>query len=477
MKSHLPTKLLKTAVACLGLTALTLATHAALAWGPADRPTYTNASPADFATFNSITDNVGIGDERNFVRVREAGTSNTYVDELEVVPGKEYEVMIYYHNDAGSNTNSSGYGVATDVRASSAYPTLINPGERGMISGFIYWKYFMPGDPNTSRYGSVWDEAYLTTSTADTVLRYKTGTATIHNSGAVNGSVLSTDLFAEQGTYLGFNKLTGVLPGCAEYSGYITYTLVAESTTSELTKEISTDGATWSNAGTVKPGEFVTYRVSFRNTGNTTMTNVTFKDTHSDDLTLRAGSTTVFDANNTSGKEIGDIIDISGYNVGDVGPGALVSIIYQMKTNRDISDCTRSLSNKISVEYNGELQQESATLVSLKCDPITIEKIEDAPCDLDSTLPGCAESPNPAPEETPDRIVNTGPVEIVLAVIIVLGIAGGGFYFWRTRHTLRTVENRVSGKSTSAKDQPKDQPKSQTQDQPKDASGKTPDLK
>ena len=108
MKSHLPTKLLKTAVACLGLTALTLATHAALAWGPADRPTYTNASPADFATFNSITDNVGIGDERNFVRVREAGTSNTYVDELEVVPGKEYEVMIYYHNDAGSNTNSSG---------------------------------------------------------------------------------------------------------------------------------------------------------------------------------------------------------------------------------------------------------------------------------------------------------------------------------------------------------------------------------
>ena len=59
-------------------------------------------------------------------------------------------------------------------------------------------------------------------------------------------------------------------------------------------------------------------------------------------------------------------------------------------------------------------------------------------------------TPTPTPEPTPDRIVNTGPVEIVMAVIVVLGIAGGGFYLYRTRKTLKTVEKGVSGKATES---------------------------
>ncbi|MBQ9018169.1 DUF11 domain-containing protein [Candidatus Saccharibacteria bacterium] len=398
------------------------------AWGP-ERQTYTNNAPASYATFNSITDNVAVGDERNFVRVREAGTNDTYVDELEVVPGKEYEVYVYYHNDAASNTNSTGYGVATNVRMSSAYPTVVNPGERGMVSGIISWSFVTPDNPNNAQEGKVWDEAYLTTKTANTVLRYKTGTAVIHNGGAANGQVLSTDLFTEAGTPLGFNKLTGTLPGCAEYSGYVTYTLVAESTTSELTKEVSTDGETWKNAANVTAGDYVTYRVTFKNTGNTTMTNVIFKDTHSDGLSLRAGSTKVYDVNHTDGLQIDDILDLSGYNVGNVAPGALVQIIYQARTNPDNTDCTRTLSNKISVEYNGAVQQESSTNVSFIC----------------AVAPETPESPAPSPE-TPSELPNTGPAEIVMAVIIVLVIVGGGIYLWRTKHALNSVKSKVSGK-------------------------------
>ena len=447
--------LIATLIAIFGISSGQF-TEQANAWGPADRPTYTNAKPASFATFNSITDNVAVGDERNFVRVREAGTNNEFVDELEVVPGKEYEVYIYYHNDAASNTNSTGYGIATGTRVSSGYPTTINPGERGMVSGIIYWSYVMPGDGDRPRDGKVWDEAYFTTKSPNTVLSYKTGTAIIHNAGAMNGSVLSTALFSADGTYIGFNKLTGVIPGCAEYSGYITYTLVAESTTSELTKEVSADGENWSNSVTVNAGDYVTYRVTFKNTGNTTMTNVIFKDEHSADLTLRSGSTKVFDANNTSGKQIDDILDLSGYNVGNVAPGALVQIVYQAKTNRDMTDCSQTLSNKISVEYNGEVQQSSVTNIAVKCTEIIVEEIENAPCDLDPTLPGCSEAPTPTPNPNPgtdpgsnlpSTIPNTGPVEIILAIVIVLGIIGGGFYFWRTKHVLKTVENKVSGKT------------------------------
>ena len=474
-------KIIKSASVLAGAATIATTTSA-FAWGPTDRTTYTNESPASYATFNSITDNVGVGDERNFVRVREAGTTNTYVDELEVTPGKEYEVYIYYHNDAGSNTNASGYGIATGVKASSAYPTVINPGERGMISGIISWSYVTPSDPNNPQEGKVWDEAYLTTSTEDTVLRYKTGTAVIHNAGQANGLVLSDSLFTEGGTYLGFNKLTGVLPGCAEYSGYITYTLVAELTASELTKEVSTDGTNWNNSITVNPGEYVTYRVTFKNTGNTTMTNVIFKDTHSDALSLRSGSTKVFDVNNTDGKQIDDILDLSGYNVGDVAPGALVQIIYQAKVANDV-DCTQSLSNKISVSYNGAEQQESATNISIICTENNIEDIENPPCDLDPTLPGCVKYPDQEPEDLPDQIVNTGPVEVIMAIVIIAGIAGGGFYLWRTKHTLKTVEGEVSGKTPeSSKDQKdvvdsKDKPVEPTKEASQKDSSKTPKTK
>ncbi|MBQ9180628.1 DUF11 domain-containing protein, partial [Candidatus Saccharibacteria bacterium] len=418
--------------------------ESANAWGPDTRTTYTNASPAPYATFNSITDNAAVGDERNFVRVKEAGTTNTYTDEVEVVPGKEYEVYIYYHNDAASNTNSSGYGIATDTRVSSAYPTLLNSGERGMISGIISWSYVTPAAPNDAKDATVWDEAYLTTQSNNVVLRYKTGTATIHNAGQTNGSVLSTNLFTTNGTPIGFNKLTGILPGCADYSGYITYTLVAESTSSELTKEVSLDGTNWSSAATVNPGDYVTYRVTFKNTGNTTLTNVIFKDAHSDELSLRSGSTQVFDVNNPNGTTIADIIDISGYNVGDVVPGAEVRIIYQALAGKPSAGCNQILSNVVSVEYNGVSQQTSATNVTYICSGENVPSVAgDTSCAIDSSLPGCT--------ELPDTIVSTGPAEVAMAVAIVLAIAGAGFYLWVSQRELRLVQGRVSGKSKSTR--------------------------
>ena len=193
-----------------------------------DRETFTNEAPADYAMFNSITNNAGVGDERNFVRVGELNSSDPYEDEIEVVPGKEYEVYIYYHNDAASDTNDTGYGVATNTRIASAYPTELKSGERGMISAILSWSFVTPDSPDDPTTGKVWDEAYFTTKSDNVVLRYKEGSATIHNSGKADGSVLPSTLFTEKGTVIGFNKLAGTIPGCAEYSGYVTYTLIAE---------------------------------------------------------------------------------------------------------------------------------------------------------------------------------------------------------------------------------------------------------
>lgn len=420
----------------------------ASAWGP-ERPTYTNESPAPYATFNSITNNAAVGDERNFVRIGEADSTAPYTDEIEIVPGKEYEVYIYFHNDAASNTNASGYGIATNTKVSSAYPTKLNSGERGMVSGIISWSYVTPESPNDAKTGTVWDEAYLTTKSDNVVLRYKTGTAVIHNGGAANGSVLSTDLFTEGGTLIGYNKLAGTIPGCAEYSGYITYTLIAEKIDASLNKKVSNDGENWSESVTVKPGDYVTYKIEFKNTGNTKLTNVIFKDTHDNGLNLRPGSTKVFDVNNVDGKLIGDIIDLSGYNTGDVAAGALIQIIYQSQVSNNTDYCDKTLHNTITANYNSNLSKEDDASVIVKCDKETPEPTP-GPEPTPEPTPGPESTPEPEPSpepepETPEEIVTTGPVEITLAIIILLGIGGGGYYFYRTRKTLKTVENKVSG--------------------------------
>lgn len=404
----------------------------ASAWGPTDRPIYTVETPAPYATFNSIENNTAIGDERNFVRIGEVGSTDPYRDEIEIVPGKEYEVYIYYHNNAASNTNSSGLGMATNVKVSSAYPTILNVGERGMISGIISWSYVTPEDPNNAKTGTVWDEAYVTTKTDGVVLRYKPGTAIIHNSGEANGSVLPSALFTNEGTPIGFNKLTGRLPGCAEYSGHITYTLVAEKVDISLDKQISTDGENWYENVAVKPGDFVTYKVVFKNTGNTTLTNVIFQDAHDGGLSLRSGNTKVFDVNNVDGKVIDDILDISGYNVGDVAPGALVQVIYQARVAENTDQCGKTLKNTITVKYNSTESKTDDASVTVEC-----EDVPEKNCKTNPEMPECQELPN------------TGPLEIVMAAVVIAGIGGGGYYLYRTRKTLNKVESTAKGENTS----------------------------
>lgn len=467
---------IKAIASIVALFAMQTAIMPASAWGP-ERTTYTNEHPASYATFNSITDNVAVGDERNFVRVRELGGDNKYSDEVEVTPGKEYEVYVYYHNDAASNTNQSGFGIATNTRIASAYPTVLNPNDRGMISGILSWSYVTPSDPNNAKTGKVWDEAYLTTKSKNVVMRYKTGTAIIHNDGAANGSVLPTAFFTEQGTPIGFNKLTGTLPGCAEYSGYITYTLVAEKTDLLLNKEVSLDGENWSENVTVDPDGIATYRVKFENTGNTTLTNVIFKDVHDDKMSLVSGTTKVFDVNNVNGKQIDDILDISGYNVGDVAPGAMVQLTYQLRVASDAS-CGGKLKNTIEVKYNTTEQtsDDASITVGGDCTPPVPEDCTTNPelpgckedCTTNPNLPGCKKDCTTNPE-LPEcqTIPDTGPVEIVLAIIIVLGLCGAGFYFWRTHKKVKAVENKVSGKSA-------DKPEGKTTDK---SAEKTPENK
>lgn len=187
-------------------------------WGP-KRDTYTNEEPARHAVFNSITNNAAVGDERDFVRIAEKDGISTYSSDILVEAGKQYEVFIYFHNDASSTYNDEEHdyvGIAANVRVSSFFPLSMVKGEKASVVGRI-------SSTNTDP-ELIWDSA-LITAQEDITLHYVTGSAKIYNQWEASGSILSTNLFSNKGTFIGMDELDGVIFGCEKFSGLIVYTI------------------------------------------------------------------------------------------------------------------------------------------------------------------------------------------------------------------------------------------------------------
>ena len=267
--------------------------------------------PAGSPTFNSITDNNVIGDERDFVRVMEEGSKDGYVNEVKITPGKTYIVYIYYHNNAASNTNGSGKGLAQEVRVRSSFPTKVNSSAKGTVSATI--------SSTTTTPKEVWDEAYFTTdSKKDVELKYVTASAKIYNEGKLNGKVLGTQLFND-GDLIGFNNLSGVVPGCIEYSGHIVYRVKAEQANSKISKTVSLDGKNFFSSVTAKPGDEVTYKITFENTGTKDLNNVTFRDKLPAGVTLVPGSVKLYNTGTKTTRSLSDAVVANGVNTGLFG--------------------------------------------------------------------------------------------------------------------------------------------------------------
>ena len=192
------------------------------AWGP-ERETYTWAVPASKPVFNSIINNPSLGDERNFVRVREytEDGTGTFEDYASAEAGKEYEVYVYYHNNASESFNADGTGIAQNVRLKMEAPANLKAGETAVIKGTISWG-------TEGEMQEVWDTAFLEV-TEDLTLSYNLEVgAVIHNQGTANGEVLDGAALFGDGVLLAYSKqYWGIVPGCNEFAGYVTFRLVA----------------------------------------------------------------------------------------------------------------------------------------------------------------------------------------------------------------------------------------------------------
>ncbi len=331
------------------------------AWGPS-RPTYTIANPADHVTFNSIIDNPAQGDERNFVQVRDAAASNTtYADSINLTTGHEYVVYVYYHNNAASNLNASGVGIAHGAYVQAQIPAVVVNGSTDKAVGYV-------GATNANP-GVVWDDISLTNNTgSDVALRYVPGSATIHNFGATNGAAMS-DNIVTTGANLGYDSLNGDLPGCNQFAGYVTFRIKADQPNFTISKEVRIAGSTtWSKSVAAKAGDSLEYRIQYVNSGTTDQNNVVIKDVLPANISYVKGSTTIKNASNPTGKTISDNLTLSGINIGNytAGSNAFVKFTAKVAAVNALVCGTNTMTNTAEAQTNNGSKQDSAVVVVTK---------------------------------------------------------------------------------------------------------------
>ena len=303
----------------------------AFAWGPS-RTTYTLEKPAAKVTFNSITNNnKEVGDERYFVSASPYtgdASQNHWTDNTEVENGKEYVVRMYVHNNAASNLNLT----AKDVKAYVVLPT--TTGTEITVSGKITSSN---ADPV-----SVWDETTFKSKNGEKFnLAYVDGTAKYYNNAGT--FKLGTSVFTNSGQLLGYSKMDGNIPGCIQYSGYLTFHVKAQFAAKpalEIQKEVKLLGTdTWSEQIKAKAGDTVRYRIQVKNTGNTQLQNVHVFDVLPKGLTYVKGSTTVANATNPKGIAVSDnIVTDNGINIGTYGAGANAWIYFNATVDKSVSE-------------------------------------------------------------------------------------------------------------------------------------------
>jgi len=443
------------AVALMVAAAIIIPT-VSLAWGPS-RETFTIDNPSDHVQFNSITNNPNIGDERNFVGIRESTAANTWYDTMNVQSGKEYVVRMYVHNNAATSLNL----VAKDVTAKVNLPT--TTGKSIEVNGFISASNVgANAKGNAGAYAEVYDQATFTNS-ADFNLAYVAGSLKYENNAfGAAGTTLPESIFTSTGAKLGYDKLDGNIPGCFQYSGYVSFTVKPQfatppvTTTYTMTKLVSKHGENkWVESYKATAGETVDYLLQYKNTSNAQQDSVTFRDTLPAGMTYVNGSTTYGNAKTPAGVKASDnIANGTGINVGSYAAGANAWAIFSAKApaNDVLKVCgTNTLVNTAKVNTGGTSVSDTADVVINKeclpgkitvCElstkkPITINESDFNTSKYSKNFDDCKSTPvTPPTTTTPPELPHTGASENILAVTGLGALIASITYYVASRRAL-----------------------------------------
>lgn len=431
--------------ALLAVAICSVAVPAALfAWGP-DRPTFTYENPAPYVTFNSITDNPTQGDERNFVQIKDDSAPNsTYGENVNLVPGKDYDVYVYYHNNAASNLNDAAHnykGIAHGAFMRVQMPATVNAGDKARITAFV-------GASNANP-GQVWDEAYGTATNGSVALRYVPGSAVIHSHGAVNGQVMPDSLYTT-GAPLGYDKLDGNLPGCNQYAGYVIFKVHVDQPNFEIQKTVSKDGQNqYAKQVSVLPGDQVQFKIQYKNTGTMQQDNVIVKDTLPAGLSYVAGTSYISNSTtNSQWKATNDGITTTGLNIGSYAPGgnAYLKFTAKVANNDELQNCgVNTITNTAEANTpNGSKSDTAGVQVTKTCNTPTVQvcnqntgQIITVPTSEQNNYKPVGDTAcQPTTPTTPSELPHTGASDSIIAFIGAGSLVAAIAYYIASRRAL-----------------------------------------
>jgi uncharacterized repeat protein (TIGR01451 family) len=435
---------------------------AVFAWGP-NRETFTVEKPSDHVQFNSITNNPNIGDERNFVGIREVGSANTWYDDVNVQEGKEYYVRMYVHNNANQNLNL----VAENVTAKFNLPT--TTGKSVQVNGFLNASNVgADGKGNKGAFAEVYDHATFKSDRDFNVAYVKDSLKYENNKFGANGTALPESIFTSTGAKLGYDKLDGKIPGCFEYAGYVTFKIkpqFAKTTNFTMTKKVSKHGANkWEDTYKAQPGEKVDFYLGYQNTGDVQHNDVTFRDTLPTGLSYVNDNDYPTTWNNASQRNVRvngtNLVNNVGVNVGSYAPKANAWVIFSATVPaKEKLECgTNKFVNKAKVTTGGYSVEDSAEVtVDKECQPVekkitvcelkTKKSVEIYEKDFDASkysknFADCKETPPtppvtpPTPPTTPPELPHTGVSENIVAVIGLGSLVAAISYYVASRRAL-----------------------------------------
>lgn len=340
------------------------------AWGPSDRPTFTWEKPATYVTFNSMTNNPKQGDERDFVKIRNVTDNHKFAAHTDLVAGKEYEVFVYYHNNASTTYNDAAHnyaGIARGAFMRVEMPDAIKAGQTGRLNAFV--------GANNARPAQVWDEVTARNTTGgDINLRYTPGSARITSNGKVNGQTIDLNALAGKGAALGYDALDGNLPGCEQFAGYVTYRFVVDQPNFEVQKQVRLAGnGSYTEQVTANVGDEVEFKIKYKNIGTIQQKSVSITDQLPSGLSYIPGST--FVSNKSTGNKwqqiTTDAVVANGIDVGGYLPGGAAYVKLKAKVVADGLQCgANTLTNTASATTANGVKKDTASVVVTKdCPP------------------------------------------------------------------------------------------------------------
>lgn len=237
-----------------------------------------NAQESNGPEFNKFPDAAVTGDERDFLRVDEAG-GDAFTNEVEACEG-EVDLWVYVHNGQDEKHNGDDYtgpGVALDTRVAIDLPT----GESN--------SHEPEARITASNAATVADTAFINCDDHEVELEYVTGTARGYSVQRGNFTI-SDQIMSNNGTLIGPMADDGKVPGCWDYRVWIKVTVKVKKV--EKPEPIFECTGLTAIPAAVKPDQDVTFKAT-ANAENAEVTSYVFNFGDGENQTVNSSNESV----------------------------------------------------------------------------------------------------------------------------------------------------------------------------------------